>query len=906
MSTAPSACLRHQLRQVLLALSSRRLPQRRPLSASTRLHEETTVQAERRPREIRPERDYIYRRIRLDERIIGRPGRRQRQSSEQLATASLGRPSEVVVLRDVIEQPIRRLAFNAERNGARPLTEKAPDLTVITSGLEKGLASEEEEVNASIEGLRPENAVVDKQTLRRLEEQLLERYNLQQLVKYSVQLSSPVSHAETAVAEVASSTNRIRVTSWQPGRTPMEHRVGRVTLGKRELGKSKANVARKILQSAWSLTTDTESQQLGELEVYLRPWQLALMFDVKRNGVAAIETLIDSPLLFRSSDVQARREENVVRITARKGDAEEIVRRVEQKLARVTREELDLTVFAPLLKNPGWPSTHAELFSKDDLDYVTGRTQSVFENEDDGKLAIYSIADRTSDSAHARRLLLSLLDLPSPTHRLETGIIDERRETNLPKSYLRSFPKLGLLAFPVMDAHRRHRSVEWCRLAVTVAKPTKRRDGSRIAEDMRMAQKFADYHKVSWLPWWRRVIKRTSHTLRGTESAARGAVSDCAGWVEDSHPEWTVRFGALLHPEQDFADSAGSMGLDEEGLRKESAQFHNQCTGLLPLLSNFMANRIAVPSNSETPANGTLSQPTPTSADRRLLVHLTPSPSTQDGVEALRSLPRITMDFSLSDAIQSDRPRESVPHLSSVVATWNRQEFDLAFPAQTADLSFARESTMSLSKEAWSSNGQINEVVRNLRDSVDSKTGGLPAMAHVGITLPRFTTQSSPAERGITDSGSVSGETVPYYISHYEHVTSVDYVPLRDEARLARMEKGVRTLAEQWPESMVLRCSDVNGGAFGGRWTEAKLLRLPEDARAVVRDENAAAVEKSDSVEESNAVTGADESRKTRRAELELVDTAMTLLRLMTRANAGELRSPYDASAVDEVEMEME
>ena len=890
---ASSTCRRVQLREILFGLGGTRAPQRRLLSASTLLHDETTAQAERRPRDTRSERNYVFRHIHPHGRIIGKPGRRQRQSSEQLATASLGKPSEVIVLRDVVEQPAKRRSIGVEENGVHSRAEKTIEAVAIASKLEEGLGSDEDEVNASIEELRPENLVVDKQAWKELEKQLLEGYNLPQLVKY-LSRASRVAHAETAAANVIGSSNKMHATSWYPGRTPMEHRLGRTMIEKREPAKSKAKAAKRILRSAWGVTTDTEASQLGEIELHGHPWHLSLLFDVKRNGVTTFEAFIDSPLLSRTSEVRARKEDNVVRITARKGDAEEIAHRVQRKLAQVTRDELDLTAFAPLLKQSGWPSTLAELFSKENLDYITERTKSVFEILEGGRLAIHSVADHTLDSAHAGRLLLSLLDLPSPTTCFDIKIVDERRDIAPAITSQQSLAKVRRLVFPAMDLHRRHRSADWCRLAVPVTKSRERRDGSKIIKNSQTAQDAATCHKVTWLPWWQSMIKRTADALETSRPATRQAVSDYAGWAEDMQSAWTVRFGAVLRLEETSPSHAGSSRSaplpNGRSPTKKSTLFHDQVTGLLPLLSNFMPIQMNALLTSNTLATGTVGQSTQTSPDRRLIVHLSPSPFTHGGVKALHTIPRIAMDWILPDATLSGLPMDSTPHLSGVVATWNRQELEVAVPAQTADLSFARGRSMSLNKDAWSSNGQISEVIRRVQESLQSKDGGLPATAHVDVDLPS-THQDS------VDSEPVTDRPVPYYISQYEHVTSVDYVPLRDEARLARMDKEVRSLAQHWPDSMVLRCREVNAGAFGGRRTEVKLLRVSQDT--IIKNE-AAAVEKNDSTPESEV------NRKPESAELQLVDTAMTLLRLMTRASYGELRSPYGTSTQNEAEDEME
>ncbi|KAK5724937.1 hypothetical protein LTR17_013426 [Elasticomyces elasticus] len=852
--TAPSACLRLQLREILLTLSSGRTLQRRHLSAASPVQEEAQLE-KRDPIVIRPERSYVYRHIHPHGRIIGKPGRRQRQSSEQLATASLGKPSEVIVLRDVIEKPVRKdRTVGVEPNGAAILDEGVSRTAVIASALQTELAGDEAEAIASIEELRPEHVVIDEQNWKELQRTLLERYNLRQLTTYLVEVSR-LAQTKSDQPDVGQS-NAIHVTAWQPGRTSMEHRVGRISLEKRELGRSKAKIADRILHSAWGLTVATEAKVSGELELYVRPWQLSLMFDVKRKGRVAMEAFIASPLLMRAADIRARKEENVVRITASKTDAEEIALRLQQKLALVVRDELDLSIFAPLLGKPGWPDTLGELFSGHDLALLTERTQSVFVREDDSTLAIYNMPSNKAESAHARRLLLSLLDLPSPLQSLSMNISDEDQDTGL-GAYVHAHSAVSHTAYPVMDAHQRHKAVSWFRIMAAITKP-----GLIDRAEEKRLEKLG----MEGLEWWTIISKRLAYTLKSTSPARRSVVKDedSAGWaIETSEPEWTVKFGAFLHTRSNASALADAttktLGqYHKTDLSKQPGIFHDQHMGLVALLSNFTPARHSL----RTPPGQTLAPA------QQLIVHLTPSPYIPGIVEALHTLPRVLMDFKVA---APDHRRVRVPSLTSVVATLSRQELNVAFPDYSSDLCFLREGKMALKPDAWNSNGQLTDVVRGLEVALATETGGLPAMAHVGIDLPQSLLPLSS-----TQADDVSTKPVPYYVSHYEHISSVDYVPLHDEARFPQMDPKVVRLARKWPKSMVLRCREVDAGAFGGRRTEVSLVRCPSDT-----------------------ASGQDvqQERKPKEAEMELATTAMRILRLMTRAHAGQLPSPYDATS---------
>ncbi|KAI7562171.1 hypothetical protein KC346_g22109, partial [Hortaea werneckii] len=222
----------------------------------------------------------------------------------------------------------------------------------------------------------------------------------------------------------------VQATPWSPGKMPLEERAGRVSIDKNEIGSSKAKVANQIMRAGWSLSTFDEEQRIGELELLVKPWQLKLLFDVKVDSRPALENFIDAKLMRLTSDIRPYRPDNVVRITARRRDAEEIAHQLQDKLAQVKPLGMNLVFLSRLLGTWGWPKDAIDIFRPEDIEFIADRTSTVIERPSPTSVVIFSMPNRPEASAHARRLLLSLLDLPSPkvTKEADLGDVATRKD----------------------------------------------------------------------------------------------------------------------------------------------------------------------------------------------------------------------------------------------------------------------------------------------------------------------------------------------------------------------------------------------------------------------------------------------------------------------------------------------
>ena len=113
---------------------------------------------------------------------------------------------------------------------------------------------------------------------------------------------------------------------------------------------------------AWGVTTAVEEQRMGELEIQMMPWALALFFDTVSDGKPQYQTLIEPPMLVRKSEIRPYRLDNIIRITARRQDADDIATQLENKVLLMGKQVLQLDKLIwklSSLQSKQSPTTHA-------------------------------------------------------------------------------------------------------------------------------------------------------------------------------------------------------------------------------------------------------------------------------------------------------------------------------------------------------------------------------------------------------------------------------------------------------------------------------------------------------------------------------------------------------------------
>ncbi|KAI7547750.1 hypothetical protein KC331_g4823 [Hortaea werneckii] len=903
----PSACLRCHLRQVILAFQLQRSKTpARHLSSSRFLQQEETWAEDQAPaqQKKRAKRDYVYRHIHPNGRIIGKPGRRQRQTSGQLATDSLGKPSEVILMQDVPDRTKRNGgAETSHASGIKAGVANSPlspqEIEAVITG--KTVVPDQEEVNASIEELRPQVQIMEEREFDALRRQLVDSYNLRQLAQYLVgtMKTEPSDQQEMKPKSKAEKRTLVQATPWTPGKSPLEERTGRVSIDKNEIGSSKAKLANQIMRAGWSLTTFDEEQRIGELELLVKPWQVKLLFDVKVDSKPALESFIDAKLMRLTSDIRPYRPDNIVRITARRRDAEEIARQLQDKLAQVKPLGMNLVFVLRLLGTWGWPKDAIDIFRPEDVEFISDRTSTVIERPSSTSVVIFSMPNRPEASAHARRLLLSLLDLPSPKVTTEADLGDAINQSSQEVSSRNGdMQKLALLPFSASNLPRRYQSIDLYRAVVPVAKEHQPRS-LEAPQDQPEESKSTGALSLSKID---RIAESFSGVQNFSEAQNQSREDSESAWfhnLSNKAVAWSAKFPTILRASRgaffNSPNASKRLALPPLHSGDRLSVMTSQVPGLSQLLSYFepASNRLAAREkdlNDATEIN--LSRPF-------LRATFMPSPFAKSGIGALKMLPRIEITYRLGSG--------SRLQLSDVKAVLEKQELQVSCPTEAVDLDFTRSSSihMNMRDRQGKPSELIGSFTQHLQKSIDTGSGVLDAPSELGLPLPRWIMQKfnprkfNPRQRTSDAEAAATGDIAfPYLLERMEHIQSSDFTVADNDPRKRMLveDPDVKGLIQGWPQGMVLRVRDIEAGVAGGRQMEVRLI--DKGATKIRRQRPVAEGESTDHAkDDSSKATGADGSELGKMdqgepslsPERRLILAASRVLRLITKANAGEL-----------------
>lgn len=810
---------------------------------------------------------------------------------------------------------------------------------------------DQNEINASIEALKPASSLVEQSEFTSVTRKLVEGYNARQLAQYLVGCLGGRA-AETSKAgkdnqkpKLRSEHKAVEQAQWRPGRRPIEERVGRISLEKASIGSSKIRLAEQIVRAAWSLTTYTEEQQIGELEILAKPWQIKMLFDLTLDGKPSLERFIPAGLVRQTLDVRPYRPDNVIRITGRRRESEETARQLEKKLAATQRLDMNLNVMKPLIGKPGGPQDLKSLFKPPDVAYVSERTGSVIDiSSDASKLTIHCAPGGGDNAAHARRLLLSLLDLPSPKT-VTSFVVREKSyrkggKQKVFKTYLGNPEDLTLMETPLVSPPRRQHGASLHRIVAPALKrdpeqsaKSDQASNNRGPDPPSKAKNSSSYVESSLS---RSRVDRLMKTLTGLSDSAPGKKS-----TKDQNPvhsswklarggamtPWSAMFCTLLRPSPEDLTAEmkrleqSTEADSEDGMNGEAQKGANplhsklpfttvsQLPGLGPLLSYFEP---ATPAGLEEGMSLEMQNAVRHRASINQRPHLRasfiPNPFSQPyGLNALKRLPRITFSYRVMSAQSKRLAGSSELNLYNVKATLEKQEVQLPFPAEAVDMSFTRTRNLYMpAKNRNRATANIEEFTRRLADSMGKRDGALDAMPEVDMPLPWRSVEGSrtlkAAGRDKPHNSKVAGSTVdesdfedvhvPYLLEKLEQIQSMEFVPTSSQAVLERIEDPeARKLLENWPQGLMLQIRDVEGGATGGRSTELRLISgtsSTPDGRHAKHEPEQDEEQVGGAVEEGG-LKGSIQDEKSAGNTRALVQTAASILRLITRANAKEL-----------------
>ncbi|GAB7322452.1 hypothetical protein MBLNU13_g03392t1 [Cladosporium sp. NU13] len=837
------ACLRCQLRRVLQHLRPPPATNPRPFAAhrpfSTTYSRHIADDSGARPPARENTSGVYFKQFGPAGRIVGKRGRKQRQTSEALATNSLGEKSEIVVFRD-IPQARRKSTDKKEGPNYEDIGEASlKDLSLTPEEIQAALSGtgqtpDEEEVTKSIDALRPQAPVIEDNEFELLIKELLNCYNLKQLSRYLSQSLKSHHTSTTVVRELQRRGNakwgtpqpRRTITftrsRWQPGRTPLDvRRTSAFPAPSQSRGRpsgSKATAADRIVRVAWEVTKRTDEQKVGELEVEMTPWALAMFFDVAYNRVPKYQTLIEPPLLLRRSEIQPYRRDNIIRITARRQDADEIATQLENKVLLIGKQVVQIDDLIPSSAATYPKGQSLQHFSQQDLNDISRRTQSVFMQQKDGSIGIYSF--KQSDRINARRLLLSLLDLPS--HNTTRVMLDPLTD---PQVEAGSFSLALVPVFPDRGLHFRDRSKSFARTVL----PARREMPPAIT--VRSFRRQAELMSRKILSLVKDFEQQKEEEPVAVAERPPDSSMFWAGKAFKASQTWWVHLGLLL--QESTPNTSGLLFQDKslvattddntQDLPKQESVFWRQVPGYETLLSYFEPNSRPGPTVDGDPGPEIINRKS------TIVAHFTPSPFSQNGAKALDLFPRLELTVLRKYNAGSEETELKIDGLRAISG---EDHVDIPLPHRVVDLRLTRKIGAHANMAAVLADPEIQRFVAALKESANSK-GPLHGTSEVTFKMPGWMVETDGDIRKAQD-GSLPEIAVPYLFERFEQVQSTGF---KKDAHVldkrAEHSEAVRNFNASFSKHARLQYSEIEAGDTGGRQTEISFkVHKPKDQPA--------------------------------------------------------------------------
>lgn len=558
---------------------------------------------------------------------------------------------------------------------------------------------------------------------------------------------------------------------------------------------------------AWGITKKEDEQKVGELEVQMTPWALATFFDLESNGAPKYQTLIDPPLLLRRSEIRPYRLDNIIRITARRQDADEIATQLENKVLLIGKQVVQMENAIPTHAATYPKGQSLQHFRQQDLSEIMRRTQSFFMQQKDGNIGIYSF--KQSDRANARRLLLSLLDLSS--RKIARTTLDYSLEQTGQAGPL----SLALVpVFPDRGLHFRDRSKSFARAVLPIRRETttiSATRGSYHGQAEGISRKIAS------------LVKDTDQQKEEEElSAAAERSSDpstyWAGRQFKTSQTWWARLGLLLH--ESIPDKSGHLVQDEhvhygakgntQRSSKQTSVFLRQVPGYETLLSYFEPN-----SRPRPAVDGDVRTSDLVTRKSAIVAHFMPSPFTNRGAKALNLFPALELTMLRRSAGGSEETELKIEGLRAITG---EHHIDIPLPDRVVDLRLTRKIGAHASMPAVLADPQIQHFVAALKQSTNSK-GPLQG-TDVIFKMPGWMTETDSDIRNAQD-GSLPEISVPYIFERFEQVQSTGFRKnIKALGDRAEHNAGIHAFNDNFPKNARLQYSEIDAGDMGGKHTE--------------------------------------------------------------------------------------
>jgi hypothetical protein len=613
---------------------------------------------------------------------------------------------------------------------------------------------------------------------------------------------------------------------WQPGRTPLDkRRISNIPPPRKTLSTPKARAAERIVRIGWEVTTKLEEQQVGELEVQLPPWALALFFDLSWWGKPKYETLIQPPMLLRNATVRPHRSDGIMRITARRKDAEDIATQLENKVLLMGKQQLPINHLVRDLDNNVQRGQSLRLFRKEQLEMISQRTQSVFMQEKDGNIGIYSF--RQPDRYNARRLLLSMLDL---------SIRNVKAVRLEPAQSMEGHSKESLALVPIFPdrgLHFRDRSKMLARFTL----PERRRTPAQAAAEVQEQAPAPKDSLEQRAEGMSRTVESLTATLgKGPEKnlapLAVGSQSPSSFWAGrpfKTSKTWWIHLGLILRESQ--PSSAGNLLTSKDKPASENddsgpSVFLRQVPGYETLLSYFRPYTRQASQVVERPESNTDTPPDLVARKSTIVAHFTPSPFTPRGAKGLAMFPRLELTLLRRFGKGNEDGELKIESLRGIL---EEHIIDVPLPDQAIDVRMSRKVSSYANLSAVLTDPQIRDFVSALNTSV--KAGGsLHGNSFVEFTMPGWMSRYDAPSRERQDA-FYPEISMPYLFDRFEQIQSTGFRKNHSALLRGKNNPAIAQFNESFPTTARLEYKEIEAGDIGGGYTDISFKVKSEEER---------------------------------------------------------------------------
>jgi hypothetical protein len=385
-----------------LPVVARRIP-RANFSASARLHDDDADYKDSRSG-LDTEPLNITKVVEPLNRLRRRKGKIIKETTASLqGIKRLGDDADILVLREIGDAPTDKRPEEAQViEHADPV--EVPD---IASMLTEGKATRTEEVYEQIESMRPiyysgpdEPNYITQYKYLKLRKRLMLGFNLKQLTmfwSYANNLRRDMVHKGVIARmrrEENDSKRPVERSEWQPGTTDITSRLPGVDRHVTSIGwrnkVSKQLLVDRILRDQWNIVLMEEIEAPGELEFFLKPWQMTLLtvgggfsasICIKISTNPLIEpNKLDEIAMIRKAKFELYKPHDTLRITADKSTADYAANDVEEALRNTERKWMNLKNYMGLLADDVIQKVKevglTTLFSQKHLDAISALTKT--------------------------------------------------------------------------------------------------------------------------------------------------------------------------------------------------------------------------------------------------------------------------------------------------------------------------------------------------------------------------------------------------------------------------------------------------------------------------------------------------------------------------------------------------